>query len=159
LPYIGGDNAKEDQATNAEGYLTNETVDIIGYSGGTEPALMYGLWRTENNQEVSSIVLLGPTFETAEIKFNEPDGGWSEILDNLLKKGVNIYVIDDGAPWNLNEGATYDPPTDATGEWKYEYVPQKHFSEHPNWDWGTNDNKGLKKSVYSWMNRKRNTIQ
>ena len=34
--------------------------------------------------------------------FNDPNGGWSAIIDELISQGVNIYVYNDGSPRNEN---------------------------------------------------------
>ena len=152
IQYPGGETAKADQAELARGYHPDETVDIIGYSGGTESALMYALWRLENGQPVNSAVLLGPTFETSTKNFDEPDGGWSAVLDTLLNAGVDVYVLDDGSPWNKNEASKYKPPSTATGSWVYDdrwFL--KHHSSHPRLRRGTNNDEELKDEIYDWL--------
>ena len=155
IPYPGGNSAKVDQASYAEGVLSNESVDLIGYSGGTESALMYATWRLKNDQKVNSVALLGPTFETSTMNFNEPDGGWSVVIDNLLINGVDVYVLDDGRnifdPNFHNAAFSYKPPSGATGSWKYDQRWMQHYSRYPNWDLGTNNSKNLKQNVYNWV--------
>jgi hypothetical protein len=151
IQYPGGANAKADQATSAQGIWSDDVVDIIGYSGGTESALMYALWRLDNGQDVDSIALLGPTFLTTQKDFDEPDGGWAAVLDTLLNSGVDIYIFDDGAPWNPNPAFGYSPPSDASGRYEYEMSPMEHYSEHPRWNPGTNNNKLFKQKTYEWM--------
>jgi RHS repeat-associated protein len=152
IPYPGGESAKADQASFAEGLLVDESVDLIGYSGGTEAALMYAVWRIENDQEVNSVTLLGPTFQTSTMNFSNPDGGWSAILDTLLNNGVDVLVIDDGwNPFDQNAASTYEPPSSATGSWTYKHPWIDHYSEHPIHLPGTNNNRELKRYVYYWM--------
>lgn len=143
---------KMQQAINAQGLLSDDNVNLIGYSSGTESALMYAEWRLENGQDVNSIVLLGPTFNTSEMGFDNPDGGWGAVMDGLIEQGVNIYVFDDGLQQNVANG--YVAPV---GEnfGVYLYVPRViwHYSEHPKrpFGQGTNNSPSLKKEIYSWL--------
>ena len=143
---------KTQQALDAQGLLPDSNVNLIAYSAGTESALMYALWRLENGQEVNSIVLLGPTFETSNMNFDEPDGGWSAVMDDLIEQGVNIYILDDGRRTN-EDLPGYQPPTcNSCGAYEMErnrFLP--HHSPYPNWWQGTNNSVRLKNTVYSWL--------
>lgn len=152
IRYPGGENAKADQAKLAQGNQPNKAVDIIGYSAGTESALMYAMWRLEKGQKVDSVVLLGPTFVTTTKRFNEPNGGWSAVLDTLLSKGVDVYVLDDGRNlFDKNSASKYKPPSTATGSWTYAQRPIEHFSKRPKLSQGTNNNPKVKNEVYNWL--------
>ena len=155
-PYVAV-TGKTQQAINAQGLLPDDNVDLIAYSAGTESALMYAQWRLENGQDVNSIVLLGPTFETSSMTFDEPNGGWSGVMDDLISQGVNIYILDDGdRPDEDIEG--YQPPTGSNyGIYHRERDRLEHHSIFPNapfglgWWQGTNNSPRIKNDVYSWL--------
>lgn len=131
-------------------------MNLIAYSAGTESALMYAQWRLDNNQVVNSIVLLGPTFQTSSMNFNEPDGGWSAVMDDLIEQGVNIYVLDDDLDEDIDI-AGYQPPTcSSCGAYKMDRdAALPHYSERPTALWGllqgTNNSPRIKGNVYSWL--------
>jgi hypothetical protein len=139
--------------------LSDADADLIAYSAGTESALMYAQWRLENGQDVNSIVLLGPTFETSSMTFDEPDGGWDAVMDDLISQGVNIYVLDDGLDRNdTNPAVGYSAPAcQGCGVFTYQQRQWRHYSEYPTapfglgWFQGTNNKPSFKKEIYSWL--------
>jgi RHS repeat-associated protein len=158
--YLDGGNVetygKMQQSIDAQGLLPDSNVNLIAYSAGTESALMYAVWRLENGQDVNSIVLLGPTFETSSMNFDEPDGGWSGVMDDLIEQGVNIYVLDDDRKEDVAVG--YQPPTcNNCGAYERLYDDINHHSTLPNfplglgWFQGTNNSPRIKNVVYSWL--------
>jgi|CXWJ01.1.fsa_nt_gi hypothetical protein len=141
---------KTQQAINAQGLLVNESVDIIAYSAGTEASLMYAQWRLENGQGVNSVVLLGPTFVTSSMTFDEPNGGWSGVMDDLIEQGVNIYVLDDSRRED-EDSRDYLPPTcSSCGVYHRQRDKLDHYS-YFDWFEGTNNSQRIKNTVYSWL--------
>lgn len=141
---------KTQQSIDAQGLLPDENVNLIAYSAGTESALMYALWRLENGQDVNSIVLLGPTFKTSSMNFDEPDGGWGGVMDDLISQGVNIYVLDDDGREDVAVG--YKPPIcSSCGTYERRRDDIKHYSRYPDWIQGTNNSSRIKNDVYSWL--------
>lgn len=141
---------KTQQAINAQGLSVNESVDLIAYSAGTEAALMYAEWRLENGQDVNSVVLLGPTFETSSMGFDEPNGGWSAVMDDLIEQGVNIYVLDDALDEDIDIAGHQPPTCSNCGVYHRQRDRLLHYSPF-GWFEGTNNSQRIKNKVYSWL--------
>ena len=128
-----------------EKLLPDQSVILIGYSAGTESALIYARLRLEKGQMVDTIVLLGPTFEAridGDILFPTGNGqtlfvfgdsnergrelnDWWDYFDYFQCQGVNILVIDDGFgrkikdAYDINDARNYIPPENAKGDFDY----------------------------------------
>jgi hypothetical protein len=89
---------------------------------------------------------------TSDKDFNDPNGGWEAVMDDLISHGVNIYVFDDGT--EANDAAGYSAPTgNGYGVFEYDDKVIKHYSESPTWKvlQGTNNSPGIKTQIYSWL--------
>ena len=79
---------KSQQAEDSRGYATSKDVVIIGYSAGTESALMAARWRLEHGQNVKAVVLLGATYLASSederlLDFGSPDGLFNDWADYI----------------------------------------------------------------------------
>jgi hypothetical protein len=162
---------KPQQARDARGQLVNASVALICYSAGTEACLMYARWRINNRQPVSSVVLLGPSFDSfrednvTRIGFGDPsnkDGNtnfddWGDYIDYLIQNKVDVLVVSDGA---LSRQAVNFTPSSARpgqqqGVFTYSEPSWGDLHYAPPGSRGTNNNSAIKQFVYNWIDEHR----
>ena len=125
-----------------------DDVIIIGYSAGTESALMYAKWRIENNmsQRINAVVLLGPTFGSKNetglgeiLTFGRTeintDGtpkldydDWADYITKLLLSGVYVHVFADSGTYQ------YPDQADRAEKYQEEYLQIKDISKKYKFD-------------------------
>jgi RHS repeat-associated protein len=151
-PFIEG---KSGQAAKGWDRLSGYSVNMIGYSAGTEATLMAAVMRVQAGYDVNNVVLLGSNFnssnfENTTLEFGSisyDDNGnlemndWADYIATLTKAGVNVLVVADSTTAeplaeNLN------PPGD--GKYDYWYYPNE---DHNYLRFSTQ----LRNDVYGWM--------
>jgi pimeloyl-ACP methyl ester carboxylesterase len=133
--------------------LSTPTI-LIGYSSGTESALMYARMRLESGGKVQSIVLLGATFDGSDKDgrlYLGTVGGdfddWASYMDYALSKGTDVLVVDDW-PFGDTNAANIGLGENTSGTYAYKYALAPHYSGYPV---GSNNDPVLKWSVYKWI--------
>jgi hypothetical protein len=149
--YVGGVQSgspgKPRQALDAQNrnLAPGLPVIIIGYSAGTESALMYARWRVNQGQLVRAVALLGPTFVSFNEDFVDQSGSdtslalhfgstnrlesgeldesdihftdWADYVSYLLINHVDVLVWGDNGS-SLGSGE-YPLPEDPNGTHNY----------------------------------------
>jgi hypothetical protein len=155
---------KTQQAESAKGKFENISVALICYSASAESCLMYARYRVDNNQPISSITLIGPTFrgpnENNQIidfgnntTINRNFDDWGDYIDFLIEEKVNVFVVSDGP--DSRKAINFQPTTqNATFRyWEPNWGQEPHYA--PQGFPGTNTNPVIKKEIYDFIFNRR----
>jgi hypothetical protein len=144
------------QAENAKDVeIGDRELNLICYSGGADACLMFARDRLDEGKKINSIVLLGPTLtggieDGIDISSTDSNGVpiWKSIMDDLIRDGTNIIVVNDSAKPELE---LFKPPEPPPGEvyGKYIYMPPDSTRGHYMKDGtGTNDSEVFREDIY-----------
>lgn len=102
-------SGKARQARDAQSVGASCDAIIIGYSAGTEAALMYARWRVNQGYGVRAVVLLGPTY----VSFHETQNPWPwwdtypRTYGKTLKDPLVLNLPAGISKSDMNDGRAY----------------------------------------------------
>jgi hypothetical protein len=139
---------------------------LICYSAGAEGCLLFAA----EDLSVEVVVLLGPTFTGADTADGDDIGfdGWAGYMDQILKNGTSILIIDDSQPldpgsnelnaarYAHNVGDRLVGSVPAGTAMGYYYAPRQHYSEYTGpigLLWGVNNDPRAVNQIYRLISR------
>jgi LysM repeat protein len=133
----------------------DKDLNLIGYSAGADSCLMYAYEQVQKGKKVKTMILLDPsmtgvTIDGRKLEYiyngdKKPlkDPLWKIMLDEIIKRGTDVIIVDDPEAYEIDPDGKLDGPAenyqapvgeseDGVKYGNYHYEPRS--PDRPHWD-------------------------